>query len=104
MTAILAWLDYSERDRKRALDVVGLLREPSTVDELGLGPVRDAFADMLFPGTSTIQTRARYFLFVPWQYAELERLRFRRTRRRRGGGGRSLSWSTRWPMPGSGRA
>ena len=61
MTAILAWLDYSERDRKRALDVVGLLREPSTVDELGLGPVRDAFADLLFPGASTIQTRARYF-------------------------------------------
>ncbi|MGH3274031.1 MAG: DUF6361 family protein [Streptosporangiaceae bacterium] len=75
MTAILAWLDYSERDRKRALDVVGLLREPSTVDELGLGAIRDALADLLFPGTSTIQTRARYFLFVPWQYAEIERLR-----------------------------
>lgn len=75
MTAILAWLDYSERDRKRALDVVGLLREPATVDELGLGTVRDALADLLFPGTSTIQTRARYFVFVPWQYAELERLR-----------------------------
>ena len=70
-----AWLDYSERDRRRALDVVDLLREPSTVDELGLGAIRDAFADMLFPGTSTIQTRARYFLFVPWQYLELERLR-----------------------------
>jgi hypothetical protein len=75
MTATLAWLDYSERDRRRALDVVDLLREPSTVDELGLGAVRDAFADALFPGTSTIQTRARYFLFVPWQYLELERLR-----------------------------
>jgi hypothetical protein len=74
MTATLAWLDYSERDRRRALDVVDLLREPSTVDELGLGAVRDAFADLLFPGTSTIQTRARYFLFVPWQYLELERL------------------------------
>ncbi len=44
MTVILAWLDYSERDRKRALDVVGLLREPSTVDELGLGPVRDGMS------------------------------------------------------------
>lgn len=75
MTATLAWLDYSERDRRRALDVVDLLREPSTVDELGLGAVRDALADLLFPGTSTIQTRARYFLFVPWQYLELERLR-----------------------------
>ena len=75
MTATIAWLDYSERDRRRALDVVDLLREPSTVDELGLAAVRDAFADLLFPGTSTIQTRARYFLFVPWQYLELERLR-----------------------------
>jgi hypothetical protein len=75
MTATFAWLDYSERDRRRALDVVDLLREPSTIDELGLGAVRDAFADLLFPGTSTIQTRARYFLFVPWQYLELERLR-----------------------------
>jgi hypothetical protein len=75
MTATLAWLDYSERERRRALDVVDLLREPSTVDELGLGAVRDAFADLLVPGTSTIQTRARYFLFVPWHHAELERLR-----------------------------
>src|ERR1039457_5426251 len=75
MIAALAWLDYPERDGRRPLNVVDLLREPSTVDELGLGAVRDAFADLLVPGTSTIQTRARYFLFVPWQYAELERLR-----------------------------
>jgi hypothetical protein len=75
MTSTFVWLDYSERDRRRALDVVDLLREPSTIDELGLGAVRDAFAGLLFPGTSTIQTRARYFLFVPWSYLELERLR-----------------------------
>lgn len=75
MTSSLSWLDYSERDRRQALDVVDLLRERSTVDELGLGLVRDAFADLLFPGTSTIQTRARYFLFIPWIYLELERLR-----------------------------
>jgi hypothetical protein len=34
--------------------------------------VRDALANILFPGTSTIQTRARYFLLVPWIYRELE--------------------------------
>lgn len=39
MTAILAWLDYTERDRKQAIGVVGLLREPSTVDELGVDVV-----------------------------------------------------------------
>ena len=31
--------------------------------------------DLLFPGISTIQTRARYFLFIPWIYKSLERRR-----------------------------
>jgi hypothetical protein len=69
------WLDYSERERRKMLDVVDLFREHDTRDELGIGSVRDAFADMLFPGTSTIMTRARYFLLVPWTYQRLERLR-----------------------------
>lgn len=43
-----------------------------TVDELGVGTIRDVIADALFPGTSTIHTRLRYFLFVPWMYRELE--------------------------------
>ena len=51
------------------------LQRTDTRDELGIGSVRDAFADMLFPGTSTIMTRARYFLLVPWTYQRLERLR-----------------------------
>lgn len=71
-TSRLAWLDFSEHDRRKALDVIDLFRERNTVDELGLGTVRDAVADVLFPGTSTIQTRARYFLFIPWIYQYLE--------------------------------
>ncbi|MGD0872641.1 MAG: DUF6361 family protein [Bryobacteraceae bacterium] len=71
------WLDYSERERRKMLDIVDLFREHDTRDELGVGSVRDAFADMLFPGTSTIMTRARYFLLVPWAYQRLERLRVR---------------------------
>src|SRR6266545_5549723 len=70
-----SWLDYSERERRKMLDVVDLFREHDTRDELGVGSVRDAFADMLFPGTSTIMTRARYFLLVPWTYLRLEKLR-----------------------------
>lgn len=57
------------------LDVVDLFRERDTRDELGLGTIRDAFADLFFPATSTIQTRARYFFFIPWMYIELERKR-----------------------------
>ncbi len=68
----LTWLDSSEHDRRRALDVVSLFAEKSTVDEMGLGGVRDGIADVLSPGTSTVQTRAKYFLFVPWIYMDLE--------------------------------
>ena len=57
------------------MDVLELFREQGTVDELGIGTVRDAIADILFPGTSTIQTRARYFLFVPWIYLGMEQRR-----------------------------
>lgn len=73
MASSFTWLDYSERERQKMLDVVNLFRERETRDELGIGVVRDAFADMFFPGTSTIQTRARYFLFIPWVYKGLER-------------------------------
>ena len=69
------WLDYSEHERRKMLDVIDLFREHDTVDELGTGSVRDTFADLFFPGTSTIMTRARYFLIVPWIYQRLEKQR-----------------------------
>lgn len=72
MPSTFTWLDYSEQERRKMLDVIELFGERTTRDELGLGGVRDAFADTLFPGTSTIQTRAKYFLFVPWIYRALE--------------------------------
>ena len=72
MASSFTWLDYSEKDRQKMLDLLSALKEHETRDELGIGAVRDAFSDMFFPGTSTIQTRARYFLFVPWIYRSLE--------------------------------
>jgi hypothetical protein len=62
----LGWVDFSKEDRAKALDVIGLLQEQGAVDEIGIGIVRDAFANYFFPGTSTIQTRAKYFLIVPY--------------------------------------
>jgi hypothetical protein len=69
------WVDFSEQDRQRMLDVIQQFRDEGARDELGLGTIRDAFGDHLFPGTSTIQTRTRYFLFIPWIYRDLERRR-----------------------------
>jgi hypothetical protein len=73
MVSTFTWLDFSESERQQAMQVLDLFREQSTLDELGFAPIRDAFADHFFPGTSTIQTRARYFLFVPWIIARSEK-------------------------------
>lgn len=53
-------------------EVIALFAESGTVDDIGIGVVRDAFSDLLFPGLSTVQTRVRYFFFVPWVYERLE--------------------------------
>lgn len=73
MTSAISWLDYSEDQRRHMREVIDLFREKGTLDELGLGSVRDAFGELLFPGLSTVQTRARYFFFIPWVYLRMER-------------------------------
>lgn len=68
-----AWIDNSSEDRRRVLDAIEKLKETESRDELGLATIRDGFANALFPGTGTLQTRAGYFLFVPWAYRQLHR-------------------------------
>ena len=66
--SFLAWIDFDQADRDRTRRIMDLFGQEESRDELGLGSVRDALADLMFPGTSTIQTRLRYMLFVPWIY------------------------------------
>ena len=73
MIPSLTWLDFTTDDRHRMRRVLDLFTEQGTVDELGLGTLRDALSDALFPGTSTLQTRLRYLLFISWIYQRLER-------------------------------
>lgn len=61
----LGWIDFSPDDRNKVSNVLSMLSEPGTLDELGIGQIRDAYADILFPGISTIQTRAKYFITIP---------------------------------------
>jgi hypothetical protein len=75
MEPALTWLDLTARDREKMRRVIDLFSEQGTIDEMGLGTIRDAISDVLFPGTSSIQTRLRYFLFVPWLYRRLEEKR-----------------------------
>ncbi len=66
MTSSFGWLDNDDDQRRKMLEVVDLFREQGTIDELGIGSIRDTFSNAMFPGTSVLHTRLRYTLFVPW--------------------------------------
>lgn len=64
--SFFGWLDFNAEEAKLARELIAAATETETQDAIGLGRIRDRIADGLFPGISTIQTRARYFFIVPW--------------------------------------
>ncbi|TDQ15180.1 hypothetical protein DFQ04_3066 [Algoriphagus boseongensis] len=71
LTTSFGWIDFSKEQRNKVGAVLDLLKFEGMVDELGLGTVRDILADRMFPGISTIQTKAKYFFYIPyilWDY------------------------------------
>jgi hypothetical protein len=62
--ASIGWIDFSSEHREKVRTVLDLLKKQGVVDELGIGVIRDSFADRMFPGASTIQTRAKYFVLT----------------------------------------
>lgn len=70
MPSSFTWLAVDAQQRRRMMEAVDQFRDESTVDDLGVGAIRDAFSDVLFPGTSTLHTRLRYVFFVPWLMQE----------------------------------
>lgn len=48
------------------------------VDELGIGMIRDAMSNKLFPGFSTLYTRAKYFFITPYILFEREKRQTKR--------------------------
>jgi hypothetical protein len=71
----LTWIDYDGAARERTKCILALFQEREARDKLGVGAVYQSLSDQLFPGTSTIQARLRYMLFVPWVYQGLVQAR-----------------------------
>lgn len=65
-SSAFGWYAVDPDQRRRMMEAVDQFRDTTTVDDLGIGGIRDSFSDVLFPGTSTLHTRLRYVLFVPW--------------------------------------
>ena len=53
------------------------MSDQGVVDELGVGILHTGYADQFFPGTSVLQTRARYVFFVPWTFLHLAKKKVR---------------------------
>lgn len=73
MTSTFGWLDQDDSQRAAMNEVIKLFQDESSVDELGIGPIRDSFSNALFPGTSVLHTRVRYLLFIPWLVKDVAR-------------------------------
>ena len=61
----LGWVDYSREERETIKELLKVLGESGSLDELGVGIVRDSISDLLYPGTSVLHTRAKYYILIP---------------------------------------
>lgn len=64
--SLIAWVDVDHQRSDEMNELLDAVGSPTMLDELGIGSVRDALSDLLFPGTSTLHTRARYLLYTAW--------------------------------------
>jgi len=60
MQPTLTWIDLTASDRDKMRRVLDLLNEQGTLDEMGLGSLRDAVPTRCSRGGRTIQTWSRH--------------------------------------------
>src|SRR5262245_6179884 len=71
METAFGWTQIARSDVAKAAELLKS-GERGVRDEIGFLTLHQGFADRFFPGTSVLQTRLRYALFVPWQIQDLE--------------------------------
>ncbi|MFI2294470.1 DUF6361 family protein [Isoptericola sp. NPDC019571] len=71
MASGVAWLSFDAEQQRRTQLMLAALSSQGTVDELGLGIIRDLIARALHPGLTVLHRRAKYLLFIPRDYQHL---------------------------------
>ncbi|MEL7974346.1 DUF6361 family protein [Isoptericola sp. F-RaC21] len=71
MASGVAWLSFDAEQQRRTQLMLAALSSQGTVDELGLGIIRDLIARALHPGLTVLHRRAKYLLFIPRDYQRL---------------------------------
>lgn len=72
----IGFINFSQEELARKNKVLQMVRDQTAIDELGLGRIRDAFANMMFPGMSTLQRRAKYFAVMPSLFYQATKKRY----------------------------
>lgn len=67
------WIGTSNAEIVRARSLLRALTQPGVLDELGFLVLVGAISDRLYPAVNTIMTRARYLVFIPAIYRNIER-------------------------------
>lgn len=67
----VGFLSFDPDSFKTIREILQKIREPGALDEIGIGRYRDAFAEELFPGMSTLQHHAKYFVLLPALFNDL---------------------------------
>ena len=55
----IGYITFNSEERQRVMKVLQLVRDQNAIDELGLGRLRDPYANEMLPGMSTLQRRAK---------------------------------------------
>lgn len=66
----------NKKEQALAMLILKMAQEPAALDELGIGRIRDAFSDKMFPGTSTQQKHLKYFTLLPQIYKKATTKRY----------------------------
>lgn len=66
----LGYVTFSTEEQQLVHNVLQQINQ-GAIDELGLGRIRDAFSDLMFPGMSTLHRKSKYFALLPALYNQL---------------------------------
>lgn len=77
---LLGFINFSDEERSKMNQVTQAIRGSQAIDELGLGRIRDAFSNLMFPGMSVLHSRAKYYAILPALYKQVENGRYKTPR------------------------
>ncbi len=73
----IGYINFSQEERNNIYKVIQTIRDHQAIDELGIGRIRDAFSNEMFPGMSTLQNRAKYFVLLTALYISAEHEKYK---------------------------